>query len=383
MMEKTRHINSKSDFVLRERFRDADGNTVALPDVDFTLRYWVKTGRIYEASRKGGTYTNCVADGDAVLVMFKDHRLGEGTLKHELHLQLDNALFDEGVQNVYYPDCLNIELWQWSGDTEGVVESDLMAAYTKGKAFTWEDFTPEQLAELKGEKGDPFRWEDFTAAQIEVLKKPATDAAATATDAAKKAETAADNAEKQAKELKTASDDVIGKCGTATKEAQDAAAQVKKAGETAVKSCNEATNNAKQATAEAQAATAQAEQSRQKLEEMATQVEAAASNIPTGLRVDCPEEITIGNTVTQRIAAKVKPDYAQQNVLYLSDGVACDVEPDGRIVPKRAGTSRVHVIPTAGVQYYQTKEISMVPPRVRTGADGGIRLDSDGNIRLT
>lgn len=42
MMEKTRHINSKSDFVLRERFRDADGNTVALPDVDFTLRYWVK-----------------------------------------------------------------------------------------------------------------------------------------------------------------------------------------------------------------------------------------------------------------------------------------------------------------------------------------------------
>ena len=40
MMEKTRHINSKSDFVLRERFRDADGNTVALPDVDFTLRYW-------------------------------------------------------------------------------------------------------------------------------------------------------------------------------------------------------------------------------------------------------------------------------------------------------------------------------------------------------
>ena len=36
--------------------------------------------------------------------------------------------------------------------------------------------------------------------------------------------------EKQAKELKTASDDAIGKCGTATKEAQDAAAQVKKAG---------------------------------------------------------------------------------------------------------------------------------------------------------
>ena len=74
-----------------------------------------------------------------------------------------------------------------------------MAAYTRGKAFTWEDFTPEQLAELKGEKGDPFTWEDFTAAQIEVLKKPAIDAAATATAAAKKAETAADNAGKTGK----------------------------------------------------------------------------------------------------------------------------------------------------------------------------------------
>lgn len=382
MMEKTRHINSKSDFVLRERFRDADGNTVALPDVDFTLRYWVKTGRIYEASRKGGTYTNCVADGDAVLVVFKDHRLGEGTLKHELHLQLDNALFDDGVQNVYYPDCLNIELWQWSGDTEGVVESDLMAAYTRGKAFTWEDFTPEQLAELKGEKGDPFTWEDFTAAQIEILKKPAIDAAATATAAAKKAETAAANAERQAKELKTASDDAIGKCGTATKEAQDAAVQVKKAGETAVNACNGATAGAQQATADAQAATAQAEQTRQKLEEMAAQVEAAASNIPTGLRVDCPEEVTLGNTVAQYVTAKVKPDYAQQNVLYLSDSAACDVEPDGRIVARRAGTSRVHVIPTAGVRYYKTVSIAVVPPRMRM-AGNALRLDKEGNIRLT
>lgn len=382
-MEKKRHINYKSDFVLRERFRDGNGNLTALPAVDFTLRYWVKPGRIYEASRKGGTYTNCMADGDAVLVLFKDHRLGEGELKHELHLQLDNALFGDGIQNVYYPDRLNVDLWQWSGDTEGVVESDLMASYTRGKAFTWEDFTPEQLAELKGEKGDPFTWDDFTAAQIEILKKPATEAATLATAAAKKAESAAADAERQAKELKTASDEAIGKCGTATKEAQDAAAQAKEAGEAAVKTCNEATDGAKQAAADAQASAAQAEQTRQKLEEMAEQVEAAASNIPTGLRVEAPEKITIGNTVTQRIEAKVKPDYAQQNVLFLSDGAACEVEPDGRIVPKRAGTSRVHVIPTAGVQHYQTVEIDIVPPRMRTGADGGIRLDSDGNIRLT
>lgn len=65
----------------------------------------------------------------------------------------------------------------------------------KGNAFTFADFTPEELASLKGEKGDkgdkglqgeqgiqgvkgdPFIYKDFTSEEIESLKKPATDAA--------------------------------------------------------------------------------------------------------------------------------------------------------------------------------------------------------------
>nr|DAU38009.1 MAG TPA: collagen triple helix repeat protein [Caudoviricetes sp.] len=51
-----------------------------------------------------------------------------------------------------------------------------------GKAFTYEDFTPDQLAQLKGEKGDPgesgedgkpgkaFTYEDFTPDQLATLK---------------------------------------------------------------------------------------------------------------------------------------------------------------------------------------------------------------------
>ena len=48
----------------------------------------------------------------------------------------------------------------------------------RGEAFTYDDFTPEQLEELKGEpgvkgdKGDPFRYEDFTAAQLKSLTGP-------------------------------------------------------------------------------------------------------------------------------------------------------------------------------------------------------------------
>ena len=133
-MEAVRHINYKSDFVLRESFRNAQGETVSLPDVDFVLRYWVKAGRVYEASRVGGVYNNCIADGNALLVMFKDHNLGEGELKHELRLTLDNSLFEDGRQNVFYPECLNIQLWQWKSDSDGIVECDTIAAYTRGYA---------------------------------------------------------------------------------------------------------------------------------------------------------------------------------------------------------------------------------------------------------
>lgn len=47
---------------------------------------------------------------------------------------------------------------------------------SKGKAFTYEDFTADQLEALKGakgdpgEKGDPFRYEDFTPEQLAALK---------------------------------------------------------------------------------------------------------------------------------------------------------------------------------------------------------------------
>lgn len=349
-METVRHINYKSDFVLRERFRNAQGETVGLPEVDFVLRYWVKTGRVFEASRTDGEYTNCVADGDALLVMFKDHNLGEGELKHELHLTLDNALFADGRQNVFYPEKLNIQLWQWKSDSDSVMECDTLAAYTRGNAFTYADFTPEQLAALKGE---PFRFEDFTPAQIVELKRPATEAAERADKATSEAE-------------------------TATKACKVATA----AGNTATKNCETATANAQLAAVEAMAAAQDAEQERMKLTEIVALAEVAAANVPTALRVSYPEKVTLGNGTVQYIVAVVKPDYVRQNVLYLSDGVACDVEPTGAITAKRAGVSRVHIIPTAGTELYQTISIKVENPALRM-AGSALRLDADGNIRLT
>lgn len=380
MTQQPRHINYKSDFVLRERFRDKARNLVPLPDVDFELRYWVRSHRIFVASRVGNVYTNCLPDGDALLVIFKDHGLCEGQLKRELHLQLDNDLMPDGVQDIYTPADPTVELWQFASDSDGVIESDLLAAYTRGPAFTYDDFTPEQLAALKGDKGDPFTWADFTPAQIEILKKPATDAAARADKAATDANKATNDLRKQAQQLARTSEQAVNDCTTATA----AANKSKSAADSAARSALDAavsTNAQRELT----------EQTRQRLEAVADRAELAAAPVPDGLRVETPAPITLRNPVPRFIEARVLPAGALQNIIFQAyggaAGSACGqsafVAPDGRILPLAPGVTLVNVIPTGGTRFYKTVEVRVVAPALRLAAPGALRLDASGNIRLT
>lgn len=371
-MAQARHINYKSDFVLRERFRNASGDIVALPDVDFTLEYQTKHGRKFTASRTGGKYENCTPDGDALLVIFKDHGLCEGELYRELHLCLINDLMPDGLQNVYYPEKINVQLWHLATDTDGVIECDALAAYTRGLPFTYEDFTPEQLAKLKGDKGDAFTYDDFTPAQIELLQKPATDAATQANNAARKATEATTRLLKQGQELADISDKAVKDCNAETQKAKTVTEQAKTA-----------TRNAQAAAVETQAERVLTEQTRQRIESVADRAEQVALPIPSGLRVETPAYVTIGNPVPRYIAAKVLPLSALQNIIYQTDGAAAGIEPDGRIVPKEPGTQRVHVIPTGGTRYYKTVALTVVAPALRLSATDALRLDASGNIRLT
>lgn len=360
----TRHINYKSDFVIRERFRDGTGKVVALPDVDFELRYWVGSHSV-KATRKDGVYTGCVPDGDGLLVIFKDHGLGEGELHHELHLALDNALFENGVQNVYYPESLHIWLWDKMGDTEGVVESDCVAAYTRGYKFTWED---------------------FTAADIIVLQKPATEAAERADNNVRKFIEAAqrknDTAVNNAKAATAAAIAATDAAKAATREAASATAESKKATTAATDASKTATTYANTAGQQAATAAERLEATRAEMELAIARAEQVVQGVPNGLKVEAPDTVTLGNPVRQYIKPKVKPDGCAQNVIYQTDGQSVEIEPDGEIQARETGTTRVHVIPTQGTKYYKTIRIEVVPPRIRL-TSGGIRLDKDGNIRLT
>lgn len=374
----TRHINVKSDFVIRERFRDGTGKVVALPDVDFELRYWVGSKSV-KASRKDGVLTNCVADGDALLVIFKDHGLGEGELHHELHLAQNNPLFCDGVQNVYYPESLHIWLWDKMGDTEGVIESDCVAAYTRGYKFTWEDFTPANILELQ-------------KPAIEAAERADTDIREFIRVAQEKSDTAVKNAQNAASEAKTATTATV----SATTNANTATTACKKATDTATDATKKATTESIDATGKAKTATAYANEAGQQAAAAAERLEATrgemeiaiaraeqvVQGVPNGLKVEAPETVTLGNPAKQYIKPRVKPDGCAQNVIYQTDGQSIEVEPSGEIQAREAGSTRVHVIPTQGTKYYKTIKIEVVPPRIRL-TSGGMRLDKQGNIRLT
>lgn len=412
-MDSIRHINYKSDFIVRERFRDASGAFVAIPrEVDFELRYWVKPGRQFVASRIDGSYTNCTPDGDALLVIFKDHGFCEGVLKHELHLHLVNEFMPDGIQNVYYPEDMCVQLWHLGDDALGVIESGVVAAYTRGLPFTFDDFTPAQIEVLQrpalaaAEKADTATSRANTAAaEAERLTgelsrtgaqvvKDCTDATADARSATRNATTATDEAQaattdartataemlKQARELDAAAGAAVSDCNAATAAADES----KAAADVAAKSATDAataTNAQRELT----------EQSRLRLEAVADRAELAAAPVPDGLRVDSPTTLTLGNPVPRYIKARVLPAGAQQNVIYQAfggaAGSACGqsafVAPDGRILPLAPGVTNVHVIPTGGTRFYKTVTVQVVAPALRLDASGALRLDAAGNIRLT
>lgn len=111
--------------------------------------------------------------------------------------------------------------------------------------------------------------------------------------------------------------------------------------------------------------------------------ESAGRVIPLVMNVTSPQKITLGNTVTQYIKAELLPSFAVQNVLFLGDGKAVDVDPDGAVQVLGLGKSRVHVIPTENTALHKTVEIEVVRPSALKDVDGGLLVMADYDILLT
>lgn len=146
-------INYKSDFDFILRLKDcADPKkTVPFPDGDFDARFWTSNkANAYIASCRDGVYTNCFRTEDGGMhFVFDDHRMGKGTLHWEPHFELPNDIYPDNMQDLYRKAALDIELVDGDGDCPTTAELEAILPYIKGEPFTWEDFTPEQIAELQ------------------------------------------------------------------------------------------------------------------------------------------------------------------------------------------------------------------------------------------
>ncbi len=252
----TQYQNYKSDFVLRESFLDITGKAVPLPtDVDFTLRYRTKHGHEYTASRQGGVYLNCAPEDDTLLVFFKAHGLCEGELHHELHLALNNAAFEDGTQNVYYLEDLHILLWDKSSSTEKLV-SGLVADYTRGRAFTYGDFTPEQIEQLQRPAKEAADRYDASLANYE---SKASEQVERITEAATELEGLVEDFVKESTELTEKMTNATDAANAAIAAAEQRTAAAVEAAETATAEARTAKANADAATQRANSAKAAAD----------------------------------------------------------------------------------------------------------------------------
>ena len=111
--------------------------------------------------------------------------------------------------------------------------------------------------------------------------------------------------------------------------------------------------------------------------------ESAGRVIPLVMNVTPPDRITFGNPVKQFIHAVLLPSFAVQNVLFLADGKAVEVEPDGAVTVLALGKSRVHVIPTENTALHQTIEIEVVRPSFLRASAGGLLATAGDNLLFT
>lgn len=155
-----RRINYKSDFDFVLKLKECKGENkeaaeVPFPDCDWEAVFYTSSKpNSYTASCKGGKYVNCFKDKDGIHFVFNNHRMGVGTLKWEPHFEIPNDIYPDKIKDIFSMQQLDIELVSGQGDCPTSAEVEVLLPYIKGDPFTYDDFTPEQLEELRGPKGE-------------------------------------------------------------------------------------------------------------------------------------------------------------------------------------------------------------------------------------
>lgn len=236
----------------------------------------------------------------------------------------------------------------------------------------------------------------ITQAQTDVAAAVASAQTQTAA-AVSAANSAATNANQKASAAETAAQGANAAATSANSAAQ-AAQTAKSAAETATAQTIQAKTDAETATAEAQEATQAATQAKENAETATEETQEATAEVidatsallnflgsilPTALSVEAVPRLTFGNKFPVRINAVLSPSGVRQNIIFISDGKAVTVAPDGRLTVVGVGRSTVQVIPTINTALAQVIEVVVGEPTVRfVNTRTRLRLTQSGAFRL-
>ncbi len=331
-----KRCNWRSDLQLSETFYELSAtNTLVkttIPDdsIDFQLVYRAEHDRRYSVGREGGVYRGCKKIDDYTLAVFlpiSRHPLGRGPLLRELYMQVPNNDFEDKKRHICVPADTKHFLWDGPTDNAVVVSTEIVTA-TILKGNTGD--SAYQDAVQYGYQGTEQEYAAWPITQ----GNAARDAAVAANNSAVRANGAADRVD------------------------------------TSIENAEVATQNAQEIT--------------QTMRDMKPQIEEAASLIPGLLRMKYPAHITTANTRRQVVEAKLLPSWSLQNIIFqVEEGTSVFVRPDGEIIRRGVGTTRINVLPTANIPLFQTIDITVEQPRIRLTGAGKIRRTAAGNIRLT
>ena len=151
-------VNYKSDFDFVLSLTDCNGIEIGIPDYNWVAKFYTTSKDVYfEASYQDGVYKNWFADDGKIHIVCNEHGLPSGVLKCEFIAEIPNGVFPDDYERLVMAKPLDIELVRGMATCPHDIEVSLILPYIKGDkgdAFTFEDFTPEQLESLRGPKGD-------------------------------------------------------------------------------------------------------------------------------------------------------------------------------------------------------------------------------------
>jgi hypothetical protein len=116
---------------------------------------------------------------------------------------------------------------------------------------------------------------------------------------------------------------------------------------------------------------------------LAAAIQSKAYLQPVRMELTYPAEISIRNTISQRIIASLLPWYSLQSVLvFPAGGDAVESDLTGLLSVHHLGTSKFHVVPTTATHLYKTVQITVRNPYLRKVSGGGLRITSAGHLRI-